>query len=235
MKCASRALAPPERGRNKRQASSDWPMRTGALRRAALVWRETRGKYISRFAFRGFQRGIASQELSRIVSVSPAIQSSRMPLLAERFGLDRATLNNCARTTFTAVASMLLAYGLKLPEFYWAPISAIVILLSPSDPVTTAWQRFAGTALGVIVAAAIATFFHPNWIAYGAGIFICGILSAVLRIGRAYRFAGIALSIVMLIASGGPPWMVAVHRFIEVSLGIGVALLVGAVWPATKS
>jgi len=155
--------------------------------------------------------------------------------MANPYKLTIGTLLDAVRTTIAAVASLLLARLLKLPEFYWAPISAIVILLSPSDPVTTAWQRFAGTALGVIVAAAIATFFHPNWIAYGAGIFICGILSAVLRIGRAYRFAGIALSIVMLIASGGPPWMVAVHRFIEVSLGIGVALLVGAVWPATKS
>jgi uncharacterized membrane protein YgaE (UPF0421/DUF939 family) len=130
---------------------------------------------------------------------------------------------------------MLLARLLNLPEFYWAPISAIVILLSASDPLTTAWQRFAGTALGAAVAALIATFLHPSWIVYGAGIFICGILSAVLRIGSAYRFAAIALSIVLLIAHVRPPWIVALHRFIEVSLGIAVALIVGAVWPAPKA
>lgn len=158
-----------------------------------------------------------------------------MPLRANWLGVSRSTVINSARATVTAVASMLLARLLNLPEFYWAPISAIVILLSASDPLTTAWQRFAGTALGAAVAALIATFLHPSWIVYGAGIFICGILSAVLRIGSAYRFAAIALSIVLLIAHVRPPWIVALHRFIEVSLGIAVALIVGAVWPAPKA
>jgi uncharacterized membrane protein YgaE (UPF0421/DUF939 family) len=152
-----------------------------------------------------------------------------------RFGIDRATLINSTRAAVTAVASMILARLLKLPEFYWAPISAIVILLSASDPLVTARQRFAGTALGAAVAALLATYFHGTWIIYGAGIFVCGILSAMLRIGSAYRFAAITLSIVMLIAHARSPWIVAWHRFVEVSLGIAVALLVATVWPAPSS
>ena len=127
---------------------------------------------------------------------------------------------------------MLLALLLKLPEFYWAPISTIVILLSTIDPLTLAWQRFAGTALGAALGALIATCFHPNWIVYGTGIFVCGILCAILRVGTAYRFAAITLSIVLLIAHIRPPWIVALHRFVEVSLGIAVALLVTVLWPA---
>jgi uncharacterized membrane protein YgaE (UPF0421/DUF939 family) len=73
-------------------------------------------------------------------------------------------------------------------------------------------------------------FFSSNWIAYGAGIFLCGILSALLRLSGAYRFAAITLSIVLLIAHTRPPWIVATHRFLEVSLGIAVALLVTTVW-----
>ena len=73
---------------------------------------------------------------------------------------------------------------LRLPEFYWAPISTIVILLSPSDPFTLAWQRFAGTALGAVVGALIASFFHGNWWVYGAGIVVCGLLSGVLGLRR---------------------------------------------------
>ena len=65
---------------------------------------------------------------------------------------------------------------------------------------------------------------------YGAGILVCGILSALLRLGNAYRFAAITLTIVLLIAHGRPPWIVASHRFVEVSLGIAVALLVTMVW-----
>jgi len=77
----------------------------------------------------------------------------------------------------------------------------------------------------------MATFFHANGMVYGVGIFVCGILSAVLRLGSAYRFAAIALSIVLLVAHGQPPWIVALHRFFEVSLGISVALIVTSVWP----
>src|SRR6266576_3260328 len=67
---------------------------------------------------------------------------------ARRLGLSREALINSARTAVATVASLLLARSLKLPEFYWAPISTIVILLSTINPLTLAWQRFAGTALG---------------------------------------------------------------------------------------
>jgi hypothetical protein len=49
-----------------------------------------------------------------------------------RLGLSREALINSARTAVATVASLLLARSLKLPKFYWAPISTIVILLSPS-------------------------------------------------------------------------------------------------------
>jgi uncharacterized membrane protein YgaE (UPF0421/DUF939 family) len=130
---------------------------------------------------------------------------------------------------------MLVARSLKLPEFYWAPISTCVILLSPSDPLSVAWQRFAGTALGAAVGALIATYLHPNWMVYGAGIFVCGILCPILRIGTAYRFAAITLTIVLLIAHTRPPWIIALHRFAEVSLGIAVAVLVTTAWPESPT
>ncbi len=141
-----------------------------------------------------------------------------------RLGLTREALFHSLRTAIAAVVSMLLARLLKLPEFYWAPISTIVILLSVTDPLALAWQRFAGTAVGAALGALIATFFNANWMVYGAGILLCGILSALLRLGSAYRFAAITLTIVLLITHGRPPWIVASHRFVEVSLGIAVAL-----------
>jgi uncharacterized membrane protein YgaE (UPF0421/DUF939 family) len=155
-----------------------------------------------------------------------------MPNWNPRLGLSRAALIQSARTAVAAVVSMLVARGLKLPEFYWAPISAIVIILSTIPPRTLAWQRFAGTALGAAIGALIATYLHPTWVVYGVGVFICGIVCALLRLGSAYRFAAITISIVLLIAHASPPWIVAVHRFIEVSIGIAVALVVTVLWPA---
>ncbi|MGH9549413.1 MAG: FUSC family protein [Terriglobales bacterium] len=159
-----------------------------------------------------------------------------MTVWTTRLGLTREALFHSLRTAIAAVVSMLSARMLKLPEFYWAPISTIVILLSTIDPRALAWQRFVGTALGAALGALIATFFNANWMVYGAGILLCGILSALLRLGSAYRFAAITLTIVLLITHGRPPWIVASHRFVEVSLGIAVALVVTVVWrlPAPK-
>ncbi len=60
--------------------------------------------------------------------------------LPTRLGLSRESLLNSARTAVAALVSLLLARTLlKLPEFYWAPISTIVILLSTINPLTLAW------------------------------------------------------------------------------------------------
>jgi len=138
------------------------------------------------------------------------------------------------RTAVAAVAAMLLARLLKLPEYYWAPISTIVVIQSTVPPPTLGWQRFVGTALGALVGAAIATFFHPSAAIYAVGILLCGLLAYSLRAGAAYRFAAITLSIVLLIPGVRAPWIMAWHRFLEVSLGIVVALVVTIVWPLKK-
>ncbi len=156
-----------------------------------------------------------------------------MPFWSTRPGLVRQALNNSARTTFATLLSLLLARSLGLAEFYWAPVSTIVIMLSPVNPTTVAWQRFAGTALGAALGGLLGTFFHANWMIYGGGIFFCGMFCSLLRLDWAYRFAAITLTIVVLVAHERPPWVVAFHRFIEVSLGVAVALIVARIWPAS--
>jgi len=152
--------------------------------------------------------------------------------MANASNLTPETLLNTARTTTAAVAAMLLARVLKLPEFYWAPISAVVIIESTVDPRTVAWQRLVGTALGAVVGGLAAMFFTANAWVYGAGVFLCGAFCTMLRLRGAFRFAVITFSIVLLISRVGPRWIVAGHRFVEVSLGIAVGLAVAEVWPA---
>ena len=138
------------------------------------------------------------------------------------------------RTTLAAVAALLLARLLKLPEYYWAPISTIVIIQSTIPPHLLGWQRFVGTALGALLGAALASYFSSSLAVYALGILLCGVLAWLLRVGGAYRFAAITLSIILLIPRTGPPWITGWHRFLEVSLGIAVALVVTMVWPLTK-
>ena len=148
--------------------------------------------------------------------------------------VNRDSLLDSLRTTLAAVVAMLLARILKLPEYYWAPISTIVIIQSTIPPRTLAWQRFIGTALGAVLGSALATFFPANAVVYGVGILLCGALSFLLRVGGAYRFAAITLSIILLIPRGRAPWIVGWHRCLEGSLGGGVALAVATVWPLNQ-
>jgi uncharacterized membrane protein YgaE (UPF0421/DUF939 family) len=63
-------------------------------------------------------------------------------------------------------------------------------------------------------------------------VFILGLIRAVARSDlTGYRFGGITLAIVLLVPRTGPAWRIASHRFAEVSIGIGVALILAMVWP----
>lgn len=150
-------------------------------------------------------------------------------------GLNRDSVVDSLRTAVAAVAAMLLARLLKLPEYYWAPISTIVIIQSTIPPRTLSWQRFLGTALGALLGAALASYFDPSLVVYvyALGVVLCGLLAWLLRVGGAYRFAAITLSIILLIPRPRP-WIAAWHRFLEVSLGIAVALVMTVIWPHTK-
>jgi uncharacterized membrane protein YgaE (UPF0421/DUF939 family) len=145
----------------------------------------------------------------------------------------RQAVIHVLRTTIAAVASLLIARLFKLPEAYWAAITTLVVMQSSlGAALTISWQRFIGSAIGAAAGALFAAYFGSNTSMFGVGIFVMGIVCAALRLDKAaYRFAGITLAIIMLVAHSDPAWIVAVHRFIEVAVGIAVGLALTAVWP----
>jgi len=142
-------------------------------------------------------------------------------------------LIDAARTTIATVASLLFARLFHLPEAYWAGIATIIVMQSTLGAAwTISKERLIGTAPGAATGALLSTYSGQNVAAFGAGVFAMGLLCAFLGIGRgAYRYSGITLIVVMLIARTQPAWIVAVHRFVEISVGIAVGLLVTAIWP----
>lgn len=142
-------------------------------------------------------------------------------------------LVHAVRTTLATVASLLIARLFRLPESYWAPITTIVITQSSLGAAWSASrQRLAGTALGAAVGALLGTYLPPTVLTFAFGILLAGLICAVLGIDRsAYRFAGITILIVALIAHTSPPWRIAIDRFIEISIGIAVALALTVLWP----
>ena len=135
-----------------------------------------------------------------------------------------------SRTAAAAVASVLTARLFHLPETYWAPIATLVITQSSLRTALVfpygaciSGQRFIGTMLGAAVGA-MASHFGPEHACV-----------RVLHSDRsAYRFAGVTLAIVLLVRRTSSPSQIALHRFSEVCVGLGVALILTTVWPEKK-
>jgi uncharacterized membrane protein YccC len=146
--------------------------------------------------------------------------------------LDRKALEDAARTAAGATLSLLVARLFSLPESYWAAVTTMIVMQSTlGTALSVSALRFIGTAMGAAAAAPLAAAFGPSIVVFGATVFLLGVLNAALHLDRsAFRFAGITLAIVMLVARGQSPWVVATHRFVEVSIGIAIGLLMTAVW-----
>ena len=86
--------------------------------------------------------------------------------------------------------------------------------------------------MGASVGGLEANYFGANLVVFAVAIFLVGLLSIASRLEKtAYRYASITLTIIVLIPRSASPWIVALNRFIEVSIGIIVALAVVALWP----
>jgi len=147
-------------------------------------------------------------------------------------------LVHSARTAVAAVVSLLVARLFRLPEAYWAPITTLVITQSSlGAALKVSWQRFIGTSAGSrSFGAIVASYFAPTALFFGVSLFVLGLVCPLVLADRSgYRFGGITLAIVLMIPRVSPPWEIAIHRFAEVSIGIGVALILTVVWPEREA
>jgi uncharacterized membrane protein YccC len=137
------------------------------------------------------------------------------------------------RTAIAATISLAVARLFGLPEAYWAAIATLVVMQSTLDAtLLISVERIAATALGALAGALLANYFTGNLAVFAAAVFVLGLFCAAFRMEKsAYRYASITLAIIVLIPRSNAAWIVALHRFFEVSVGIVVALALAAVWP----
>ena len=143
------------------------------------------------------------------------------------------SIGHSVRTALAATASVVVARLAQMPEAYWAAIATLVVMQSTlGATLTLSVERIVATAVGASVGALESNYFGANLAAFMLAIFFIGLLSFGFRLERtAYRYASVTLTIIVLIPRANPAWIVALHRFIEVSVGIIVALLVVAICP----
>jgi uncharacterized membrane protein YccC len=161
--------------------------------------------------------------------------AANMPIAGGR-RIRSQVVAHSARTAAAAVISLVVARLFGLSEAYWAPITTVVITQSSlRETLSVSWHRFIGTALGALVGAIVAIQIGPNMLAFGAGVLVLGLLCALVGSDRtAYRFGGVTLAIVLLVPRTNSAWHIAFHRFAEVSIGIGVALVLTLLWPESQ-
>lgn len=165
--------------------------------------------------------------------------SAKMLKLINRFlsAWKRGGIEHSARTGIGAVASLVVAHFLGMPDAYWAPITTLVVMQSTLG---TSWDvskpRFIGNVLGAAMGGLLATYSEPGVAVFGVVIFALGLICVVLRLDNtAYPFASVTFAMVFLVARANAPWLIAVQRFVEVSIGITVALALTAIWPEHES
>ena len=112
-----------------------------------------------------------------------------------------------------------------LRETYWAPIAAVVVLHSRREATRkAAMERFVGTIIGSLIGWGCAAWWHQNIVMYGLAILVAVGICYLMRLENASRLCAVAVTVITIIPRPEPAYLVAFHRFVEVSYGVGCAL-----------
>ena len=143
------------------------------------------------------------------------------------------SITHAIRTAVAATVSVIIARLVQMPEAYWTAIATLVVMQSTlGATLTLSLERIVATSVGASAGALEANFFGANLVAFAVAIVLIGLLAIAFRLEKtAYRYASITLAIIVLIPRSAPAWIIGLHRFLEVSVGIIVALAIVALWP----
>jgi uncharacterized membrane protein YgaE (UPF0421/DUF939 family) len=88
-----------------------------------------------------------------------------------------------------------------------------------------------GTAVGALLGAVFVIAFGVHLLWFGIAIATTVLVCEVLAPGPSYRLGVVTVAIVMVVNNASSPWTLSGRRFLEVVLGIVVALMISAVPP----
>jgi uncharacterized membrane protein YgaE (UPF0421/DUF939 family) len=133
------------------------------------------------------------------------------------------------RAAVGAGLSLALAQLFKLEHPIYALIAAVIVTdPSPSKTSQLGLRRLVATAAGATCGAALSAVVESG--PWGIGLSICAamLVCALLQVQNSSKVAGYVCGIVVL-AHRTDAWSYAFFRFIETTLGIGVAWLISFV------
>jgi uncharacterized membrane protein YgaE (UPF0421/DUF939 family) len=131
------------------------------------------------------------------------------------------------KTGLAAVICVWLGNLLGLAHSYWAAVSAIVVMgFDTTLTFASCRDRIIGTAIGAFMGWVTYYAWHGHYLLYGLSVTLCIFVCSALAFDKAGRLAAVALSIIVLVKIDNGPAQAAIGRFLEVGLGIVVALVV---------
>jgi len=134
-------------------------------------------------------------------------------------------------TAVAAVTCLYITEWLKLPQGFWAVMSAIVVMQSDAKAtISASWMRIVGTLAGALVGGLFLALLGSHIWSFGAAVALVVVICALLRLLESYRIGAVTVAVVMLTGNSASPWTTAAYRFLEVSFGILVALLISALF-----
>jgi uncharacterized membrane protein YccC len=147
-----------------------------------------------------------------------------------------ASFEGAKQAVKTALAGVIALYVtrlFRLPEGYWASITALIVMQSNVGATLNASRtRLAGTAVGAAIGGLFLAIFGMNLLAFAVAITIAFFVCDALNLAESQRLATVTVAIIMLGVHTASAWVIALHRFTEVALGILIALVVSlTLWP----
>jgi uncharacterized membrane protein YccC len=142
----------------------------------------------------------------------------------QRFGNQS---KDALKTALAAVLCLWLGHLFGLTHSYWASISAIVVMGSDAGVTFTSCRnRIIGTAIGALLGWGTSYAWYGHGLLYGLSVALCILICSALQFHKAGHLAAVALTIIVLVNIDATPGRAALARFLEVGLGIIVALAV---------
>jgi uncharacterized membrane protein YgaE (UPF0421/DUF939 family) len=145
--------------------------------------------------------------------------------MADKSSAQAALLQGASAAFVAVFAYFTVSLVPSLHDTYWAPIAAVVVLYPHREATRKAsTDRFLGTAIGSIIGWVSATYWNENLLLYGLAVLVAVGLCYLLRLENASRLCAVAVTVITLIPRAEPAYLIAIHRFIEVSYGVACAL-----------
>lgn len=138
----------------------------------------------------------------------------------------RRLMVHAAKTTLAAAIVWFIASMLGLHDGYWAMITVVIVSQSYlGATVLASRDRAIGTVVGAVIGFAFSLYPLAPW-NYFLALLTSMLVCVLLGLKSSTRLAGVTVIIILAAQKTGSHWTLALHRVIEVLLGIAVALAV---------